>query len=220
MEVMRILAIDCALGRVGACVLDDEAEEPIARESIAIDRGHADIILPLIDRVVARVPGGLASIHRVAVTVGPGSFTGIRIGISAGKGIALARGVPIVGVSTLAAFAAPLIIAGLDGVVATAMFARGDQIYLAAFGQGGRPLFEPRVTGTAEGRRSLGEGPIHLVGPAAALLTDENPLRDPTVSSCIPSALPDLAFVARLGLVAEPRTAPPEPLYISAPYAE
>jgi tRNA A37 threonylcarbamoyladenosine modification protein TsaB len=203
-EVARVLAIDCALGRVGACVLDDEAEDALAEESVPLERGHAEVLLPLIDRVIADTPGGLTSIHRIAVTVGPGSFTGIRV----------------VGVSTLAAFAAPLIIAGLDGVVAAAMNARNGDVFLAAFGQGGRRLFEPRVTGPAAGRRSLGEGPIHLIGPAAALLCDENPLRDPAVSTCLSTDLPELAFVARLGLVAETRTAPPEPLYISAPYVE
>lgn len=215
---MRVLAIDTSLGRVAACVMDEDAEDPIAVESVLMERGHAEALVPLIDRVVAQVEGGLASIDRIAVTVGPGSFTGIRVGVAAAKAIALARDIPVVGVSTLAAFAAPLIIAGLDGVVAAAMNARGGQIYLAAFGQGGRPLFDAKVTEPHAGRRSLGEGPLHLVGPAAPLLTDENALRDPAVSTCIATPLPDMAFVARLGLVAEARTAPPEPFYIAPPY--
>ena len=215
---MRVLAIDTALGRVAACVLDDAEEEPLAEEALAMDRGHAEALIPLLDRVVGRTEGGLAAIDRVAVTVGPGSFTGIRIGISAAKAIALARGIPVVGVSTLAAFAAPLIITGLDGVVAAAMPARKGQIFLAAFSQGGRPLFDAKITDAHAGRRSLGEGPLHLIGPAAALLCDE-PLRDPSVSTCLATPLPDMAFVARLGLVADARTAPPEPLYIAPPYA-
>lgn len=215
---MRILAIDTALGRVAACVLEDDAEEPLADESLAMDRGHAEALIPLIDRVVGRVDGGLATVDRVAVTVGPGSFTGIRVGVAAAKAIALARGIPVVGVSTLAAFAAPLIITGLDGVVAAAMPARKNQIFLAAFSQGGRPLFDAKVTDPHAGRRSLGEGPLHLIGPAANLLCDESALRDPAVSTCLPTPLPDMAFVARLGLVADPRTAPAEPLYIAPPY--
>ena len=215
---MRILAIDTALGRVAACVMDDSEEEPLAMESETMERGHAEALIPLLDRVVAQVEGGLPSIDRVAVTVGPGSFTGIRVGISAAKAIALARNIPVVGVSTLAAFAAPLIVAGLDGVVAAAMTARSGQIYLAAFAQGGRPLFEPKVTDPHAGRRSLGEGPLHLIGPAAMLLTDDTALRDSAVSTCLATPLPDMAFVARLGLVAEARTAPPEPLYIAPPY--
>ena len=215
---MRVLAIDTALGRVAACVLDEEAEDPLAEASEAMTRGHAEALLPLIDRVMAQVEGGLASIDRVAVTVGPGSFTGIRIGISAAKAIGVARGIPVVGVSTLAAFAAPLIVAGLDGVVAAAMPARGGQIYLAGFSAGGRPLFEAKLTEPHAGRRSLGQGPLHLIGPAATLLTEDASLKDPAVSTCLATPLPDMAFVARLGLVAEARTAPAEPLYIAPPY--
>lgn len=216
---MRVLALDTALERVAACVLEHEAEEPLAQESLELQRGHAEALIPLVDRVVAQVEGGLGSIDRVAVTVGPGSFTGIRIGIAAAKAIALARDVPVVGVSTLSAFAAPLIIAGVDGVVAAAMPARGGQVFLAAFAQGGRPLFEPRITDAHSARRSLGEGPLHLIGPAAPRLAEESALRDPAVSTCLATPLPDMAFVARLGLVANARTAPPEPLYIAPPYA-
>ncbi len=215
---MRVLALDTALARVAACVLDEAAEEPLAQESLELQRGHAEALIPLLDRVVGRVEGGLPTIGRVAVTVGPGSFTGIRVGIAAAKAIALARAIPVVGVSTLSAFAAPLILAGVDGVVAAAMPARGRQVFLAAFAQGGRPLFEPRVTDPHGARRSLGEGPLHLIGPAAAALCDDA-LRDPAVSTCLVTPLPDMAFVARLGLVADARTAPPEPLYIAAPYA-
>ena len=215
---MRILAIDTALSRVGACVLDDERGRT-ARGRIGGDGARPCGGFDSAARPCGRpVRGGLPAIDRIAVTVGPGSFTGIRIGISAAKAIALARGIPVVGVSTLAAFAAPLIVAGLDGVVAAAMNARGGQIYLAAFAQGGRPLFEPKIVEPHAGRRSLGEGPLHLIGPAALLLTDESALRDSAVSTCLATPLPDMAFVARLGLVAEARTAPPEPLYIAPPY--
>ncbi len=87
---MRILAIDTALPAVSACVLDEEALQPIALESLPMARGHAEAIMPLIQRVVSQAPGGFSSIDRVAVTVGPGSFTGIRIGLAAAQGLALA----------------------------------------------------------------------------------------------------------------------------------
>ena len=68
--------------------------------------------MPMVARIMAKVDGGFASLDRIAVTVGPGSFTGIRIGVAAARGIALARGLEAVGVSTLAAFAAPLLSRG------------------------------------------------------------------------------------------------------------
>src|SRR5208283_3966633 len=103
---MRILAIDTALPAISACVLDEGAESPESIETIAMERGHAEALLPLIERVMARVEGGFASLDRVAVTVGPGSFTGLRVGIAAARAIGVACKVPVIGVSTLAALAA------------------------------------------------------------------------------------------------------------------
>ena len=95
---MRILAIDTALPAISACVLDEGAESPELIETIAMERGHAEALLPLIERVMARVEGGFASLDRVAVTVGPGSFTGLRVGIAAARAIGVACKVPVIGV--------------------------------------------------------------------------------------------------------------------------
>jgi tRNA threonylcarbamoyl adenosine modification protein YeaZ len=97
---MKILVIDTALLAISACVLDDCADSPEAIETIALERGHAEALLPLIDRVMVRVEGGFASLGRVAVTVGPGSFTGLRVGIAAARAIGIACKVPVAGVST------------------------------------------------------------------------------------------------------------------------
>lgn len=217
---MRILAIDAALHAVSACVLDTDAEEPLASESIDMERGHAEALLPLVERVVAKAPGGFSSIQRVAVTVGPGSFTGIRIGLSAGHAIALAIRAEIVGVSTLAALAAPLIVDPFDGVVAAAIDARHGQVYVTAYGPDGRTLLAPRRAGAHEALRALGDGPLKLVGSGAALLAKE--ARGSGLSAEIASgaAAPDIAFVARLGLAANPESAPARPLYLKAPDAK
>jgi tRNA threonylcarbamoyladenosine biosynthesis protein TsaB len=217
---MRILAIDAALHAVSACVLDSDADEPLASETIEMERGHAEALLPLVERVVAKAPGGFSSIQRVAVTVGPGSFTGIRIGLSAGHAIALAIRAEIVGVSTLAALAAPLIIDPFDGVVAAAIDARHGQVYVTAFGPDGRTLLAPRRAGAHEALRAIGDGPLKLVGSGAPLLAKE--ARGTGVSAEIANgaAAPDIAFVARLGLAANPESAPARPLYLKAPDAK
>ena len=167
---MRILAIDTALPAVSACVLDFGEFEPLARESAPMERGHAEALLPLITRVVGAVDGGFGSIDRVAVTVGPGSFTGIRIGLSAAQGIALARKIELVGVSTLAALAAPHILEPFEDVVAAAIDARNGQVFIAAYGPDGRGVLAPRRMGAHEALRALGDGPLRLVGSGAALL--------------------------------------------------
>ncbi len=82
---MRILAIDTALERCAACIMADASPEPLAQESMDLARGHAEALLPLVERVIARVEGGFESLDRVAVTVGPGSYTGLRVGLSAAR---------------------------------------------------------------------------------------------------------------------------------------
>ena len=214
---MRILAIDTALPAVSACVLDQDAAAPIAAELIEMERGHAEALLPLIRRVMGKVEGGFGSLDRVAVTVGPGSFTGIRIGLAAGQAIALACKTEIVGVSTLAALAAPLILDAFDGVVAAAIDARHGKVYIAAFGPGGRPLLKPRRMKALEALRALGAGPLLLIGSGAPLLAKEARARGLPVEIASEQSAPDIALVARLGLAAQPETAPARPLYLKEP---
>lgn len=94
---MLILAIDTALDACAAAVLDTEAGSLIAQESQAMKRGHAEALMPLIGRVIAQSGVTFANLDRIAVTTGPGSFTGLRVGLSAARGIALAANKPVVG---------------------------------------------------------------------------------------------------------------------------
>src|SRR4051795_8580586 len=126
---MRILAIDTALGVCAACIVDRDKLEPLARESIPMERGHAEALLPLIDRIVSSVERGFSSLDRVAVTVGPGSYTGLRVGISAARAIGLAAGIPVVGVTTLSALLAPVVAAERRKLAAVAIDARHGHVY-------------------------------------------------------------------------------------------
>jgi tRNA threonylcarbamoyladenosine biosynthesis protein TsaB len=217
---MRILALDTALPAVSACVLDTSAAEPLARETIAMERGHAEALLPLVERVVGAVEGGFGSIERVAVTVGPGSFTGIRIGLACAQAIALARKIEAVGVSTLSALAAPVIMEPFEGVVAAAIDARHGQVYVAAYGPDGRTILSPRRVGAHEALRALGDGPLQLVGSGAPILEAQARGTGVVVHMVNSSPAPDIAFVARLGLAAAPADAPVRPLYLKAPDAK
>ncbi len=217
---MRILAIDTALPAISACVLDDGAESPELIETIAMERGHAEALLPLIDRVMARVEGGFASLDRVAVTVGPGSFTGLRVGIAAARAIGVACKVPVIGVSTLAALAAPLILEQKPGLVAVAIDARHGNVYFAAFGPDGRATSAPRVLPPREAVRSLGAGPVRLAGSGAALLAIEASAAGTEIEIARENTGLDIVFVAKLGLLADPALAPPRPLYLKAPDAK
>jgi tRNA threonylcarbamoyladenosine biosynthesis protein TsaB len=217
MTGMKILAIDTALQACSACVYDDGAGAPEASETMPMQRGHAEALLPLIDRIMAQVEGGFAALGRVGVTVGPGSFTGLRVGVAAARAIGIACNVPVVGVSTLAALAAPLILAEKPGLVAAAINAGHGNVYFAAFGSDGRAIVAPRVATVREAVRLLGAGPIRMAGSGAPMLAIEAWSAHLAVEVVGDIAAPDIAFVARLGLLADPATAPPRPLYLKPP---
>ena len=150
---MRVLAIDTALEACSVAVLDTERAEVRVHESLPMQRGHAEALMPLIARVMDRAQLDFAALDRIAVTTGPGSFTGLRVGIAAARGIALAAGKPAVGLSTLAAFAAPFIAADDTLPVVVAIDARHDHVYLQVFGPGGRTVVAPRVAPLREAVR-------------------------------------------------------------------
>ena len=217
---MKILAIDTALSAVSACVLTEGATHPDAEESLGMERGHAEALIPLIERVMSGVSGGFGVIDRVAVTVGPGSFTGLRVGIAAARAIALCWSIPAVGVSTLAALAAPLILEEKPGTVVVAVDARHGHVFLAAFGDDGRILMLPRFAAKEDAIASLGEGPLRLAGSGAPILAIEAWSRGIEAEIVGDRFVPDITYVARLGLLADPETAPPRPLYLKAPDAK
>ena len=224
---MRILALDTALPAVCACVLDTGSPEPLASETLVMERGHAEALLPLIERIMAQVEGGFASLDRVAVTVGPGSFTGIRVAISAARSFGVALDIPVVGVSTLAAFAAPLVLepkapskkpaSPLPAVIVSAIDARHGQVYLQACSPSGAILMAPTVLPLSEAVEKLPPGPLRITGSAAPLLAIAawSAHREAEVEG--ETAATPILYVARLGMIADPQEAPPRPLYIKAP---
>lgn len=223
---MRILALDTALPAVCACVLDSGASEPLVSETLPMERGHAEALLPLIERVMAQVEGGFASLDRIAVTVGPGSFTGIRVAISAARGFGVALNIPVVGVSTLGAFAAPLVLAPkpaqkpgspFPSIIVSAIDARHGQVYVQACSEAGAILMAPTVLPLGEVVDRLPPGPLRITGSAASLLAIAawSAHRAAEVEGEVTA--PSIVFVARLGMIADPDQAPPRPLYIKAP---
>lgn len=217
---MRVLAIDTALEACSAAVLDTEQAAIAAHESLAMLRGHAEALMPMIARVLNRAGLEFAALDRIAVTTGPGSFTGLRVGIAAARGIALAAGKPAVGLSTLAAYAAPLIAADDTLPVVSAIDARHDHVYLQVFGPGGRTIVAPRLAPLREALRVAATGAPRLIGTAAAMLAAAWPAGERAPSLVDARRAPDIDWVARLGAAAEETGVPPKPLYLRAPDAQ
>jgi tRNA threonylcarbamoyladenosine biosynthesis protein TsaB len=213
---MRVLAIDTALDACSAAVLDTKRGAMLASETLPMIRGHAEALVPLIARIMAKAAIPFEKLDRIAVTTGPGSFTGLRVGISAARGIALASGKPAVGLSTLAAYAAPRM-AEDDGIaVAAAVDARHGHVYLQVFG-GTRPI-GPCIASLEDAARAAGEQ-ARLVGSAAGLVAAAWPQDRQPPSAVEPRPAPDIRWVARLGAVAAERNSP-RPLYLRAPDAQ
>lgn len=108
----------------------------------AMERGHAEHLFPMIEAALEEAGAGYSDLTKIAVCTGPGSFTGVRIGVAAARGLALGRGIPVVGVTRFEALAAEA-----DGPVTVRLKGRGNTVYLQDFGPDGQALGVPE-TGT------------------------------------------------------------------------
>jgi tRNA threonylcarbamoyladenosine biosynthesis protein TsaB len=217
---MRVLAIDTALEACAAAVIDTDRGET-ASESLPMERGHAEALMPLIARVMALAKMPFSALDRIAVTTGPGSFTGLRVGIAAARGIALAAGKPAFGLTTLAAFAAPLIAADAATGIAVAIDARHQHVYLQVFGPGGRTLVTPRLVSVADAAGlAKDRHAVRLAGTGAALVAAAWPENTPGPIYIDDRRAPDIAWVGQMGAAASEDSGPPRPLYLRAPDAQ
>ncbi len=216
---MRILAIDTSCSAASAAIVESGQIEPLAVISRAMTRGQAEALAPMVEEAARGVEGGLGALDRIAVTTGPGSFTGIRVGLAMARAMGLALGVPVVGVSTLAALAAPLLSEPKPGVIAAAIDARHGSAYFQLFEASGRPLGPPRCDTLRECVRGIGAGPALLTGDAASLIATEAHRAGLPYDLGAAADAPDIVAVARMGLALDPAGNPARPLYVKPPDA-
>ena len=215
---MRILSIDTALEACSVALLDGDTV--VAEESHLMARGHAEALMPMLARLREKASFYFNVIDRIAVTVGPGSFTGLRVGIAAARGIGLATGKPVVGITTLEALAAPPIAGDASSPVVSVIDARHGHVYLQAFGTDGDDIVSPRVTSIAEALELIVPLRPRLVGNAAALLAAAWPAGEAAPAAVDQQAAPMIEWVGRLGQLAEAGAAPPKPYYLKAADAQ
>jgi len=206
---MLVLGLDTCLNACSVAVVDGGRTLAHRREVMA--RGHQERLAPMAEAVMADAGLEFGRLERVGATVGPGSFTGLRVGVAFAKGLASALSIPAVGVGSLEALAAEA-----PGLVAAVIDARRDQIYLQVF-EDGVALMAPDVlpVGTVAARLvELAMGrKLTLVGSGAPLLADAAPgARVITPEGC------DARHVARLAAAKSPT--PIRPLYLRAPDAK
>jgi tRNA threonylcarbamoyladenosine biosynthesis protein TsaB len=183
-------------------------------------RGHAEALMPMIARVMQSANLGFTSLDRIAVTVGPGSFTGLRVGISAARGLALAAKRPAVGLTTLSAYAVGIVGQTGTAPVISAIDARHDHVYFQIVAGDGGELVRPRVAPIDEAIAASQFGAPHLVGNAAGILAARWPKDAQQPVAVDTQAAPDIGWVAWLGAAADPDTMPARPFYLRAPDAK
>ncbi|PVM84938.1 tRNA (adenosine(37)-N6)-threonylcarbamoyltransferase complex dimerization subunit type 1 TsaB [Caulobacter radicis] len=209
---MRVLSVDTCLAASSVAVIEDG--RVLAARSEPMTRGHQERIAPLAKEVAAEAGIAFSDLDRIAVTVGPGSFTGLRVGLSFAKGLAEALSIPCVGINSLEALAAS---SGASGFVAAVLDAKMAQVYLQVF-DGATALMAPDALDIGSATARLAElysgGPATLVGSGAALL--EGVLPDATR---LDLAFADPVAIARLAAARPAPTHSPRPLYLRAPYA-
>ncbi|MDL2399079.1 tRNA (adenosine(37)-N6)-threonylcarbamoyltransferase complex dimerization subunit type 1 TsaB [Rhizobium mayense] len=207
---MIVLALDTAGVDCAAAVYDSGSDSVIGEVTETIGRGHAEHLMDVVDRALAEAGIALAAVERVVVTVGPGSFTGIRIGVAAARGFALSLNVPAVGVTTLEVMAAAVRETNPGKSVLAAIDAKREEIYLQSFDADGHPLDEARAVAIDEARAIADAFDGVVTGSAVARLGGLPP-------AARPDAFP-IATVARLG-AAKPVSEKPKPLYLRGPDA-
>lgn len=209
---MRILALDTCLGACSVAVWQDGTIR--AREWRPMQAGHAEALVPMLEQV--RLACGLdyADFDRLAVSIGPGSFAGVRIGLAAARGICAARNLPLVGVNTLELLAASI---WSEDRLVIAIDARNDQVYFQAFA-GREACDPPALLSCAEAAAYLRQFPCRLAGSGAVVL---GALCGGAVQIVHPDLLPDAVHLA--GLAASRQAVPGDqvvPLYLRAPDAK
>jgi tRNA threonylcarbamoyladenosine biosynthesis protein TsaB len=176
--------------------------------------------MPMIARVMQSANLAFTSLDRIAVTVGPGSFTGLRVGISAARGLALAAGKPAVGLTTLSAYAAAIVGQSKSAPVISAIDARHDHVYFQIVAGDGSQRVAPTVAPVDQAIAAAQFGAPHLVGNAAGILAKRWPKDAPPPVAVDAQAAPDIGWVAWLGAAADPETTPARPFYLKAPDAK
>jgi tRNA threonylcarbamoyladenosine biosynthesis protein TsaB len=193
---MRLLAFETARAAASVAVLADG--RVVAHEHQAMSRGHAAALMPMIERAMAAARLPYDALQAIAVANGPGSFTGIRIGLSAAKGFALALGVPVVPVSCLEAEVASLSDAEIAGRSILVVLDSGRRdAFAQAFDRRGEPLAPPAAVAPEGLAQLLPAGPVLALGDGLARGADALKAARPEIDLILNRPPADAVALAR-----------------------
>ncbi len=216
---MNILSLDTALTACSVALWCDGAVD--AKHFAPMDRGQSEAIMPMVRQVMAEAGARFSDIDLVAVTIGPGAFTGLRIGLAAARGLALAANLPCLGVTTLDAVAAGVATAERNaGTVLVVLETKRDDVYAQLFDSDLNQLNLPSAVVPERLNGAFPPGPLTVAGNAAPRVAAALERAGISVSLSTAPGLPDAAVVARIaaqhwrpGQI----LSPPSPLYLRPP---
>jgi tRNA threonylcarbamoyl adenosine modification protein YeaZ len=212
---MRLLAVDTALEACSVAVVGNGRQSVVLSENVG--RGHAERLFGMIDSAMVEAGFDFADLDRIAVTVGPGSFTGVRVGIAAARGLALVVGCPVVGIGTLEVHAASArALAGAVPVVAV-LDARRGEVYSQRFALAGAAVAAPTAGSPESVAAQLADGDV-LAGAGADMVAAALPScrRAPIAHR---RSAPDVSVLAEIAAAATAPEAAPRPVYLRPPDA-
>ena len=210
---MKILSLDTAMAACSAAVVDTDHPLPLAEAYQPMERGHAEALAPMVSEVLRAAGLSMAELDRIAVTIGPGTFTGVRIGLSFARGLGLARGIPVIGIDSLSAIAAnekasaPLLVVS---------DARNGEVYASSFDSERRMIAAPHITTPALAAHSMPPGTMVIGTAKQSAITARG------AGDLAPSHAGDLPVAARFARLAAhaAQDSMPAPLYLRAPDAK
>lgn len=215
---MKLMVIDTSLGACLAGLYQHEGDSftVLGERTQDMTKGHQEH-LGGFARDASADAGGMSGTQRIGVTVGPGSFTGLRVGLSFALGLGAALDCPVVGLSTLDGLAASV---PPKGIVVAAIDARRGQVYIRAF-KDGVAVSEAEALAIADAAALIlslqPDGEVTIVGSGGEVLLAHEPKL--AAATIIPLTAPLPEALARLTVELDPQANPPKPIYLRAPDA-
>ncbi len=213
---MLVLGMDTSLQACSVALANRASGEVLSHRREVMERGQAEVLPDMVDAVMMEVGDPYDTLAVVATTRGPGSFTGVRIGLSFARALAATLEIPITSMTTLEAIARNVAHNPERLPIAVIIDARREEVYMQTFDADFEPLTEAQLTPLREAAAHMPPGPCLLVGTGAGLLVDESKGR----IAADADPLPDAAIVALHSPVEPMPTEPPEPLYLRPPDAK
>lgn len=221
---MQILALDTSMGACSAALLQESSGgRVLAARSQRMDRGHAEALMPMVAEVMSEASTRFGELDLIAATLGPGSFTGVRVAIAAARGLALVTRATCWGTDSLTVMArgalSEMQASGGRPSFAVAVDARRGMIYFGMFEQKGRRLAGPLLLSPEEAAARLSKQVRLAVGSGAAMLAEAAARQGAKLEARLPDLQPDASALAELASEAE-GSMQLRPLYLRPPDAK